>query len=227
MSPQKKIDWTDPFGIVFGNMVGAMPPDRRPLGNKILERLVEKLLAKGGGVLLAVEADDAAVRKLIDPKVFWVRHRPQRFLDGVLIVGTWDRTEPRGQGRWVRGAPASVVNDPRPLLLQDVIIDDVSEPVTFGVGHLPKPKGGATAAKQMFGEINRHDPDAFFADFNLRGASIRRRLPGYRVQSREVVGGAARPDAVKLGRMEHFDILKQTDDDDHPGLYVPGQARMG
>lgn len=197
--------------VVTFNAVGAMPTDRKRLGNMILASA-----AKRGALLLGVECDDLEPASVLDADVWWWKHRQADVKDGGFMAGLRQRTSATDV-RAIHGAPASPVNAERYFLRGTIKVDD-SWSFTAATYHSPRWKaGGFEAATTMLVKSQTIDADLLSGDLNIRNAAVRRRYPNRTVRSAEVMHHVARK-RLKLGPARPFDLLDGTGSDDHPGL---------
>lgn len=204
--------------VVTFNAVGAMPNNRARLGNAIL-----RAASKRGALLIGVECDDIEPAAVLDPDVWWWKHRQASVKDGGFLAGLRKRTK-ASDVRAIFGAPASPVNAERYFLRGTVHVDD-SWHMTVASYHSPRWKaGGYEAATSMMVRSQTIDADLLAGDLNIRNAAVRRRYPNRHVRSAEVMHVIGR-DRLKLGYARPFDLLEGTGADDHPGLMVRVQPR--
>jgi hypothetical protein len=201
------------LAVVTFNAVGAMPTNRKGLGNRILKAAAEK-----GALLLGVECDDLEPAAVLDPEVWWWRHKQAEHLDGNFIAGLRKRTR-ASDVEVIPGAPASPVNAPRAFLKAKIRVDDTWG-LTVSPYHSPRwREGGLEAATAMLLKAQSLDIDLLAGDINIRNDAVRRRFPNRTVRSREVMHMMARQ-RLELGNAQAFDLLEGTVSDDHPGLRV-------
>jgi len=205
---------TRPLPVVVFNAVGAMPTNRRPLGNRILASA-----AKRGHLLIGVECDDLEPAAELDEDLWWWRHREAAHRDGGFLAGLRDRTNVSDVAS-IFGAPSSPVNDPRYFLRGKVRVDD-SWTLSVAAWHSPRWKeGGRPAAEEGIRRSQTIDADVLAGDFNIRADAMRARYPSRVIRSTEVMHLAARKTRLRLGNVSTFDLLDGTESDDHPGLRV-------
>lgn len=192
------------------NLIGAMPTDRGPFSDKMLKQALEH----DPVVIEAVEADDVDLG-LLPRKIWAVRHRRAKNLDGVLLAVRRDVLS-IGRGAWLPGAPASPVNDPRPILRAPVWVKGNRDTaVNLGVFHRPK-KGGERAANVMDRRVAAAHLDQWYSDRNQGLDAARRIVPGVHIDGQGVVFVGAHGSLVDNVRT--FDVVKHADDDDHRGI---------
>jgi hypothetical protein len=205
--------------VVTFNAVGAMPTERTRLGNRILASA-----AKRGALLIGVECDDLEPAAVLDPDVWWWKHRQADVKDGGFLAGLRQRTQ-ASDVRAIHGAPPSPVNAERYFLRGVIRVDD-SWTFTAASYHSPRWKaGGYEAANTMLVRSQTIDVDLLAGDLNIRNAAVRKRYPNRVVRSAEVMHVVARERRLKLGNAQPFDLLDGTHSDDHPGLRVVVSAR--
>jgi hypothetical protein len=203
--------------VVF-NAAGAMPSDRGPLAKRCLASA-----AKQGVLLLGVECDDLDrddVRDVLDPDLWWIRHRQHDDRDGAFMAGLRSRTRV-SDVQAVFGAAASPVNAPRWFLKGNVHVDDDAWSFTASPIHVPRWKaGGAQAAAEMVSRSRTIGCDLLAGDFNIRREEMLARYPRRTVRGVEVMHAVANPNRLALGAALPFNLLPGTDADDHPGLRI-------
>jgi hypothetical protein len=200
--------------VVTFNAVGAMPTERTHLGNRCLAAA-----AKKGALLIGVECDDLEPAAVLDPDVWWWKHRQADVKDGGFLAGLKQRTSV-SDVRALHGAPASPVNAERYFLRGVIKVDD-DWSFTAASYHSPRWKaGGFEAATTMLIRSQTIDADLLAGDLNIRNAAVRKRYPHRVVRSAEVMHMVARERRLKLGNAHPFNLLDDTEADDHPGLRV-------
>jgi hypothetical protein len=200
--------------MVF-NAVGAMPTDRGPLGKRIL-----RAAARAADLLIGVECDDLDpddVDDVLDPEVWWHRHRQAEHRDGVLLAGRRKRTR-ISEVKSIPGAPSSPVNDPRDILKGRITVDDWWDFTAAGL-HVPRwREGGEPAALAMVESSREINADLLGGDFNIRRLAMLRRYPQRTVRGVEVMHLVANPNRIEVGPAQAINLLPGTEADDHPGV---------
>lgn len=203
--------------VVAFNAVGAMPNDRSPLGVRVLRAAHDV----GCDLLIGVECDDldrAEIRDVLDPDVWWFRHRPADHRDGGFIAGRRHRTRVLRTNS-IFGAPGSPVNAPRDILRTRLLVDEDWH-FTAAAIHVPRWKEGGEPAALAMVRNSQRVADLLAGDFNIRRDEMVRRYPGREIRSAEVMHFVARGERLQLGQARPFDLLHGTTSDDHPGVRV-------